>query len=251
MAEQEFQKLQWALAAHLRDPLVQAPPPGLEDRRLKIYRDLLYNTVEDALANAFPVLRRMSPDAVWHRRVREFYVRHRSPQPQLHQLAGEFLSHLQAQPSADDLPFLIELAHYEWVELELSVSTIRLDEVPVRTDGDLLEAAPLLSPLAWPLAYEWPVHQLSPDHQPAEPPAQPTCLVVYRNRADDVKFMQVNAVTARLLQAMEEAPEASGRALLENIAMQLGHPQPEAVIASGAQTLADLHARDIVLGTRP
>lgn len=251
MAEPGFQKLQWALAAHLRDPQAQAPPPGLEDRRLKIYRDLLYNTVEDALANAFPVLRRISSNEAWHRRIREFYARHRSPQPQLHQLAGEFLAYLQAHPQADDLPFLIELAHYEWVELELSVSTVRLDDLAVRADGDLLQEAPLPSPLAWPLVYEWPVHQLSPDHQPAEPPAQPTCLVVYRNRADEVKFMQVNAVTAHLLQAMEAAPEASGRALLENIATQLGHPQPEAIIASGAQTLADLHARDIVLGTRP
>ena len=33
---------QYALARHLRDPQRHAPPPGVEARRLKVYRELFY-----------------------------------------------------------------------------------------------------------------------------------------------------------------------------------------------------------------
>ena len=66
-------------------------------------------------------------------------------------------------------PFAQELAHYEWVELALDVAE---DEAPVYEAGaDLLAGAPVLSPLARPLAYTWPVHRLGAAYQPAEPPA--------------------------------------------------------------------------------
>ena len=47
----EFQQLQRQLTAHLRDP-GSPPPAGIEERRLKIYRELFYNNVEGFLANA-------------------------------------------------------------------------------------------------------------------------------------------------------------------------------------------------------
>lgn len=248
MAEQAFQALQHALAAHLRDPKRNAAPAGIEERRLKIYRDLLYNTVEDTLASAFPVMRRLSEEADWHRRVRHFYATHRSQEPQLHMLAEQFLRYLESRESQPhDPPFLGELAHYEWVELALSVSTAKIPESKATATEDSLNAQCQLSPLAWPLVYEWPVHRIGPDFLPDQPPAQPTCLVVYRNREDAVRFMEVNAVTARLLELMQDGGPATGRALLERLAAELGHPQPEVVVTSGAEILADLRQRDIVV----
>jgi hypothetical protein len=42
---------------------------------------------------------------------------------------------------------MLQLAHYEWVELALDVSTLDFPEV--RQEGDLLESRPVISPLAW------------------------------------------------------------------------------------------------------
>jgi hypothetical protein len=39
----EFQRKQYEFAAHIRDPEKNAAPPGIEDRRLAIYRDLFFN----------------------------------------------------------------------------------------------------------------------------------------------------------------------------------------------------------------
>lgn len=246
-----FRRRQYEFAAHLRDPQRNACA-GAEERRLKIYRDLFYNNVEDCLASAFPVLRRISSDAVWHARVRDFYARHRSAAPQFHRVPEEFLLFLDHERGEhpDDPPFLRELAHYEWVELELSISPLELTPELADPNGDPLDGVPLLSPLAWTLAYAFPVQRIGPAFLPEQPDAQPNYLIVNRDRQDRVRFLAINAVTARLTGLIEADPAATGRALLLQIADELAHPDPQAVVAEGRRIFEQLRERDILLGTR-
>lgn len=257
-----FQQLQYGFASYIRDPLRAPAPAGIEERRLQIYRDLFYNTVEGCLVSGFPVLRKLSSDEVWHARVRDFYARHVCHAPQFHRVPEEFLSYLENERGThpDDPPFLRDLAHYEWVELELSISPLQLflelgkdntaAQERVDPNGDWLEHPPYVSPLAWTLSYDFPVHRINPDFQPQTPGEQPTYLIVNRDRQDQVRFLEINAVTARLMELIHAEPEASGGDLLRRIAEELQHPQPEAVILSGAEIFASLRERDIVLGTR-
>lgn len=248
----EFQKAQMQFAAHLRHPQLNPAPANIENRRLKIYRDLFYNNVEDFLSNAFPVLRKISADDIWHRRVRDFYARHESHAPQFHKIAEEFVKFLDTErgDNADDPPFMRELCHYEWVELALQVSEMELTPELANPNGDLLEGRPFLSPLALAMAYDYPVHRISPKFQPLVPGEQPTYLIISRDHHDAVHFMEINAVTARLMQLLDEDQQASGRELLQRIAVELQHPQPEEVVQMGADILKNLRAKDIVLGTR-
>ncbi|MGE5155332.1 MAG: DUF2063 domain-containing protein [Bdellovibrio bacteriovorus] len=247
-----FQATQQAFAAHLRDPEGRPAPPGLEDRRVGIYRELIFNNVESLLAGFFPVLHRILPRDHWLGLVREFFIRHRARSPLFMELAQEFLDFLHRGRAADprDPPYLLELAHYEWVELALMISEDEPDLTCLDPNGDLLAGVPVLSPLAWPLSYRFPVHRLSPDHQPEEPPAEPSHLLVYRNRAERVEFLETNAVTQRLLQLLGHETGRSGRENLELIAAELQHPTPEQVIDFGAALLADLRARGIIVGAR-
>jgi hypothetical protein len=244
-----FQRLQVRFAAHLRDPQRHPAPAGIEPRRMKIYSELFYNNVEGFLCTGFPVLRRITPDARWHAMARDFFSRHVSHQPLFHRIAEEFLAYLEHERGRvkGDPPFLRELAHYEWVELALSVAPAPAERAD--PDGDLMTGVPVVSPLAWVLAYEFPVHRIGPDFLPEAPGAQPTHLVVWRNRDDDVKFMEANAVTARLLELMKPR-RRTGRQLLARIAREMKHPQPEAVIAQGAAMLPGLRERGIIPGTQ-
>jgi hypothetical protein len=224
MAEQPaFARLQLAFAAHIRDPEHAPRPAEVEDRRMAIYRDLFYNNVESLLATNFPVLRRILPDVHWHGLVRDFFVRHRCETPLFPELAQEFLDYLQNErrPDPDDPPFLLELAHYEWVELALGISDDEPDGAAADPNGDLMDGRPLVSPLAWCLTYCFPVHRIGPDHRPEVPPGEPTRLLVYRNRADEVGFMEVNAVTQRLLELIGEHPDWTGRQAVERISEEL------------------------------
>ncbi len=257
MVDDELRSLQARFAAHLRDPDAQPPPDDVPPARLAVYRELFINNIDSLLATAFPVLRRILTDDRWQALVGDFYARHPARTPLFHQLAEEFVDWLadgrgeQPGHSPSDPPFLAQLAHYEWVELALATAE---DPPPAALladpNGDLLASPPLISPLCWTLAYDWPVQRIGPDFQPTRPSGVQTFLVVHRNRLDEVKFVEINAVTARLLTLAEEQPEASGLALLEQIAGELQHPAVDEVVSSGAEVLESLRERGILLGSR-
>jgi hypothetical protein len=249
MTEPTFKKHQYDFTAHLRDPVHNPAPEGIEDRRMGIYRDLLYNNVENFIANGFPVLRSIYSTDDWHRMVRDFFARHQSSSPYFLEISQEFLDYLQSErePQPEDPQGLLELAHYEWVELALTVSDEDPDLNGIDPNGDLLSGHPVLSPLAWPLAYQYPVHKMGPDYLPAAP-EQPTYLVVYRNRNDEVKFLEINPVTARLINLLQENPEVTGELALDQIVHEINHPRPELVIEGGLSALQELQRYGIVLG---
>lgn len=246
-----FTDIQRAFAAHIRDPEHAPAPEGIEDRRLAIYRELFFNNVSELMSRSFPVMKRILGPDRWQALIRDWFVRHRAKTPLFLELPRELLTYLEdeREPQPDDPPFLLELAHYEWVELALSIDEREIPEEGVDPAGDLIEGRPVLSPLAWSLAYRFPVHRISPEFRPAETPVEPTWLVVYRDRSDQVGFLEINRVTARLLELIGDG-ERTGRSCLEQIAGELGHPRPEVVVDGGRATLEELRGRDVLLGTR-
>lgn len=250
-----FQTVQRELTEFLRKPTTHSGPVGIESRRLEIYRDLIYNNIESFLASGFPVLHSLYADDAWHALVRDFVASHVCQSPYFSEIAEEFLAYLRverADERADgggDPPFLLELAHYEWVELALDIAPEELIDVAVEPDGDLLLQRPVLSPLAWPLAYRFPVHHIGLEHQPGEPGETPTYLVVYRNRDDAVRFMEINAITFRLLQVLQDEAIASGAQALELVAREINHPDPAALVQFGSALLAELRDASVILGT--
>lgn len=243
-----------ALAAHIRDPDGAPPPDGIEARRLKIYRDLFFNNVQSLLAGNFPVIRRICGDAGWTALIRAFYRDHDCRTPLFTELAREFLRWLDDRADSDagrdDPPWLRELAHYEWIELALQISEARRDDAPHDPDGDLLAAPPVVSPLAWPLAYAWPVHRIGPDFMPDALPEAPTFLMVRREADGTVSFHALTPLSFRLLQRLDERPDLDGRAQLVALAAEAGAPDVQAFVDEGARMLAQMRAEGTVLGTR-
>ena len=247
-----FQRQQLAFTAHIRDPDSNPVPAGIPTRRMAVYTELLFNNIDSQMATNFPVLRQITSDADWQALIRDFMVRHRSRTPLFTQVGLEFLDYLQneREPQPGDRPFMLELAHYEYVELAVSISEADVDLAACDPNGDLLADRPLVAPTAWNLSYVWPVHQIGPDFLPDAPPAEPTHLVVYRDRRDGVHFLQINAVTQRLLQLLKEDPECTGLEVLNSIVDEMAHPQPDVVITAGRELLDDLRRRNVVIGTR-
>ncbi len=236
--------------SHVRDPENCPAPEGIEDRRMAIYRELIYNNIEGFLSSGFPVLRSLLDAPRWHRLVRNFIRLHRCHTPLFLEISQEFLRFLQdgGAESQPELPFILELAHYEWVELALDVSPEEFPESGVATDGDLLAGRPVVSPLAWRLCYQYPVQLIGPAYQPSTLPAAATYLIVYRNRQQQVRFLESNAVTVRLLQLLEDG-ELSGREALQTIAAEMQAEDVAAIVESGRATLEQLRNLDILCGT--
>ncbi len=245
-----FQEMQASFAAYIRDPDHVPMPPGIEERRMRIYAGLFYNNIESFIAKTFGVFREIMVDESWHLLVRDFIREHRAESPYFTQICEEFMQYLDERMKRSDPasgnppipPFALELCHYEWVEMALDLAPdagCAFDDEPVHVDDALA-----LSPLAWPLRYAYPVREIGPDYQPGDPPDAPTWLIGWRNREHRVRFMASNATTVRLLKLIDDGyrcRDAFGR-----IAEEIGAP-PERVAETGLTTLNRLHGNDIVV----
>ena len=112
--------------------------------------------------------------------------------------------------------------------------------------GDLMAGMPVLAPALMNLAYAWPVQRIGPDYRPRKP--RQTHLLVYRDNEDDVCFIELNPVSARVVDLLLEG-RLNGRDACAAIAAELGHEDPRGVINHGAVLLAELRIAGAILGT--
>ncbi|MGJ8670934.1 MAG: HvfC family RiPP maturation protein [Oceanococcus sp.] len=247
-AIENFQQVQRSFSLHLRDPEHAPAPVGIEDRRMQIYRRLFYNNILGFLAQAFPVLRLITEDEQWHKLMRRFYAQHRCRRPQFYQLAEEFLEFLQEDVDPGAPAFRLELAHYEWMELVLAIDPAAAPAFEAcKVLGE--SARPVFSPWLEVLTYQWPVHQIGPDNLPDELPQQVTCLLVFRTLDEDVSFLQINVLTARLIELLRNEGVKLQEAL-EQVAQEAQLPAQQ-VLAFGTELVADLIRRGVILGQEP
>jgi len=248
MAEPNLQQTQRAFAAYIRDPENHPLPPGVKPERMAMYRELFFNNVNSFIGSGFPVLKAVLDEAHWLELVQDFFARHRSTTPYFSDFPEEFLAYLSDERTShpEDPPFLLELAHYEWVELALSLADGEAPAANPELEQDPLACVIGLSDVAWPLAYRFPVHRIGKDCQPTETPAEATFLAVYRDREDAVRFLELNQTTHRLLQLLEETGPRQAEDALSQIAGELGHPDPAAVLEHGAETVRGLAQRGVI-----
>ncbi len=247
-----FKSVQKIFTQHLRDPEKNIPPEGLEDCRLQIYRELIYNKFQNFLGNCFPVFRKIMDDESWHKLMRDYVSQHQARTPLFPKMPQEFLKYLNDDNSRipKAFPFLEELAHYEWVETSLSFDEREADFEHIDSSADLMSGIPVLNPVSMPLAYRWPVHKLSPDFIPDTPPADMTYIIVFRKENFEISFIELNPVSARLIEHINAQLDKTTHELLMNIAEELQHPNPEIVVNGGAILINNMFDAGVILGVK-
>lgn len=242
----DFKAKQLEFTRYIRDPAINPAPADVKPERMAMYRELMFNNIEGFLAGNFPVIRKLLDDSQWLELTQDFFSNHHCKTPYFSEIAEEFLEYLEnerADPS--DFPFLLELAHYEWVEMALSIAKEDLTFLQQPLD-DLLHCAIKLSPLAWPLVYQFPVQRISPEFLPQTPQDQATFLVAYRDQDDNVKFIEINPMTYRLLEIIQERGGIITEDGLKQVAQESQHPNPEVIMAGGLQILKDLAEKSVI-----
>lgn len=210
------------MAAYLRDPDGLSPPAGIEQRRLQIYRDLVYRNIEGFISSAFPILRGLYTDEAWEARVRAFIQMHRCKTPLFLQISEEFLAFMQTLPSAELRPFEAELAHYEWLELAVDVAEGDVPSAwPPEMEVELTAIEASFSTTARLGSYVFAVHRIGSSYQPDEA-GDPSFLLVYRDRGNRVQFMELSPGAARLIQEVRDGADCSIAALLNRLALEWG-----------------------------
>jgi len=116
---------------------------------------------------------------------------------------------------------------------------------------DFLTTVPMVSSLAWSLAYQYPVHQIGPGFQPTAPLDQSTYLIVYRNRQEEVQFIESNSVTARLLEMLGENDGRNNlRQLLVQLSVEMSVPDQDQIVDFGGKLIEDFFKLGIIINCR-
>lgn len=238
-----LQQFQMAFGRRCRDPRA-ARPPGVSARRMAVYEALLFNNITGFLDTCFPLCRELIGGARWRHLNRAFFRDWRSHTPIFREIPHEFLRYLKS--ARQPLPaWFRELAHYEWVELAVGTSAASCPSHNV--DGDLMQGRPLVNPTLLNLAYDWPVHRIGPGWRPRKPAA--THLLVFRNRDDEVRFVEANATTAQLVARLVES-DISGALAIERFAGELDEKSAAAVRHHGPAILDGLRHQGAISGIR-
>lgn len=244
MAE-TLREQQLRMTRYIRDPQANEPPPGIEARRLAVYRQLFFGNLQALLAGNFPVLHASLPSEQWQALTEDFYASFHCQTPLFTEVAGEFVDYLEG--CCEQPGWVAELAHYEFIETALLLSDNA--EPAHDPDGDLLEGVPLLSALAAPLAYAWPVSHIGPQHIPLDSPAEPTLLLVRRDTDLKVYFSRLAPLAHALLVSLQQW-QLTGRQHLKALA-EIAGVEPAAIEGQGVALLRSLKEQGVVLGTRP
>lgn len=245
-----FQQYQYEFAQHIRNPRLNKRPRGVEARRMKVYNELLYNNLEGFLLACFPVLHKVLGKRKWGKLVRDFFTVHRCHTPFFKQIPDEFLQYLNTERGEqdDDPCFMQDLAHYEWVELMLSVSNKQISAALIDTHGDLMQGQPALNPVLSLQTYRYPVHKISPRFQPSPEQKEETHFAILRKMDDEIKFILLNQVSMRLLQLLQSS-SMSGTEILLKIAEEMKHSDPNVILAGGLQIFQQLRESEVIFGT--
>ncbi|WP_394223165.1 DUF2063 domain-containing protein [Alteromonas gracilis] len=249
---QSFRTTQDAFVSAIKNPSTFSDTNADNTRRMEIYQSLFFNNIDNFISTGFPVLKsivlKQFGEKGWESLVRQFFIEHECRSPYFAEISKEFVEYLSTEPSFDiALPdFAAQLAHYEWLELDVS---IRKNEEYVKFyNSDEMVQAVRVSPYASLAAYQYEVHLIGDDHIPEQPAQEQQFYIVYRDQNFNVQFAHVNPVTATMVNTLEQTDKGMeiGQ-LAESLTQQL--PQiPSNVLINGMnQTLTDMLKKGILL----
>ncbi|HAT8252078.1 TPA: hypothetical protein JA489_14375 [Legionella pneumophila] len=175
----------------------QTQSSKFDERRLNIYRELLLNNLHEVVSPCFPVLLSILPNEIWWQMLKDVLKNQQIITPIFHELPLCIVNYLKAHPMPA-YPFAHELAHYEWVELEVELSEPQKTEASTGAIS-LLEQTWQLSFTARLLEYNYEVDKISLDYQPKT--EAKTYLIVYQMEGD-VEFLKINELSFQLLSMM-------------------------------------------------
>ncbi|MDP2904486.1 MAG: putative DNA-binding domain-containing protein [Methylovulum sp.] len=245
-----FQAVQRQFLAFVRNPAQHAVPVGFAPRGAALYADLLYNKFNESLELCFPVTRALLGETAWQQLLKAFIAQHRCLSPYYRQIPDEFIAYLQTEwVNNHDAPYLLELAHFEWMELILAIAEAE-PVAPCESDvKDWLDCCPVFAPVLQLLHYAYPVQRINEAYQPTTHPEQTTHILGFRDRDDAVQFVELNPATARLVDILQTG-DCTVQTAIEQVATALQHPEPSALFSFGMATVTALMQQGAILGAK-
>ncbi|NOX09577.1 MAG: hypothetical protein GXP22_08845 [Gammaproteobacteria bacterium] len=245
-----YQDYQHQFAQHLRNSAVNPAPEGADPQRMQVYEDLIFNNFNSFLLNCFPITHDILGNKAWHKLTKQGFAESHSPSPLFRDIPATFLAWLQTKTTEPlpQYPWLYEFMHYEWIELSVKTDTADLDTVVIPDQsGDRLDNKLVLNPTAQLACYHWPVHTISPDNSTPVISEQAHCFLIFRKKDDEVHFIEVNPLTAQLIQQLQESSEQPLRQILKKLANTVYQGSVQDLETAIPPLLTSLQQQELIL----
>ncbi len=168
----------YAYRAAIGAALVAASPDACpvsmdprQARRFRIYRNNVHRALRDALADAYPIVRRLVGDEFFFAMAREFFLSERTRAPSLALYGAAFPQFVASFPPAASVPYLADVARLEraWLEALHARDAMALSASSLPGDGRQLASTRLsahpatrLVASAHPIVSIWHAHRTDP-----------------------------------------------------------------------------------------
>ena len=242
----------------LRDALLASDPPdsafaafGGTPERWKVYRRMVRSRLADNVEHGFERLRSVIGEDRFGEIVARFLAESPPRSHYLRDVPAEFLRFFEqnrdALMRAYVLPaYALDLARYEWAELETAYSFEETSEAQV---GPLdMHRVPVLSPAHRLIDLAYPVHRMGTDGHDQAMPAAPFSLCLYRDaKTHEVAVLELTPVTASMLSLMERRT-LTVTEMVRKAAEEVGATVDVAFVDALSTLLADLIERGVLLG---
>lgn len=136
---------------------------GTISKRLPHYRRLVFNVIKDALETTYPISFEYIDKNIWAEIVYNFFSLHKCQDPQVWRMPEEFFEFCKSENYSEkyNLPFLNDLLHFEWLEVELyMMEDIKYPEFG--TSENWLTEKIAINPEHKIIKLEYPVHLEKP-----------------------------------------------------------------------------------------
>lgn len=246
-----FLHIQQSFINKVRNPNARLPA-GTDERHMAVYRELFFNNINHFIDSAFPVLKSLYQQEQWQVLVETFFAEHDCQSPIFCEISLEFLLFLQQnyQAKTYDPPFMLELAHYEWIELDVAKamedSTGRYIDDEHITDAKFDDYLFCLSSLARVVQYSFDVQNISANYQPDKPLAQPVFFCVYRDKHDEVQFLKLNPLAAQLLNLLDQNITLSWNEMSNWLESHLPHMNQIALQQGAKQLITQMAVKGVI-----
>jgi len=230
----------------------------VESRGVRIYSRLLRIGHHDVTDSVYPGCARLIGDK-WDDVVDDYLRRFPPQHYNFNRTASRLSEYLEkyGERYTRRYPYLIELADYEWLELEImerDVAVIDRTFEPLTTPAQFEEYAPRLNPALALRRYRFPIPEIVDYLRdecclPRDIGPKATTVAVYRDPESHLcRFLELGALTARVVE--QAATTTAYRDLLGLVVEQAADKDPQAAVVEFLELVDKLQSLKLFLGSQ-
>lgn len=214
---------------------------NFDEKRLKIYQELLLYNLNDVLSHTFPILLDLIPQDTWLQMLKNILKSEVVETPLFHELPLWLVNYIKRH-GISGYPFAADLAHYEWVEIDVEISEHNSSQ-PAVSSEKLIEQTWQLNTSSRLLSYQYEVDKIGINYQPKDP--QETYMIVYQKNGGTA-FLKLNEMTFQLLTMMLNE-SMSAQEIIQAMCQTYSTLQEDELITACLPLISDLYNEKVLI----